>query len=329
MPDINQEILFKTSNEAVPYLRAYSNMAIYRNPAGPYSGTLDLPATPVIHPYHPIDGRRVDAGIAKFPVTICLPAPCDPNIMANLGVANVERFITMQTNPWTNISLLFRPHPWVHQDAPEEGFYSQRTNIDLWLATNTEQFINHRQHEVFTHSESNNRRELTPVVYSPNNMPLPREITDHRVTNVFFSICVDRRNNRAAITLHVLLNDADFQELQTAISSINRPQNLESFLIELNNRGVDIPEVNDFAHGIMPRLGAAPVEPNPINAIRVDAFLTRQRQRQEEIARLERERVQGEELAANAAREAQQSVIYNNLVARGIKPGVAKSALRL
>lgn len=232
--------------------------------AGPYMSTMALPATPVLHPYNPLgDDRqqRINAGTPQFPVVVKLESANYTSFAKELGVDQLDVFIVMQTNAWEkNVPILFRPHPWLHPEADEKkANYNHASNVDVAFCFKKSNFEPIQRYEFSSHSGEGNE-----IVYSPNNAHIKVEHTNSDRTNIFYSVCRDGK--RAALTLHVLLNDVDHEIINNVCETMkNNEQNqnntLLSLLKNLNNHHkstVDLESIVYFCSGIVPPLSITP-----------------------------------------------------------------------
>ena len=236
--------------------------------AGPYSATMALPRIPVVHPYNPADeaNDRIDNGVAQFSFSARLAGGTLGNlplgiremlVQENVNMANVQCCISMQNKPWgADVPLLYRPQPWLHQDAPHlgpQGGYNVATNIRVSIAKSGTRFAGLRQVAVSSHGEVGEG-----VVFSPNNMRI-QGLSDHNTTDTFYSICIEPASlanhgvARAVITLHALLSDADQQTVGNLAQHANSVRNFHeelSFAAAIGTEvGVDLVELNNFIRG--------------------------------------------------------------------------------
>ena len=203
---------------------------------------INFPKAPLIHPYHPIDledkqhyrkrsGMLANIFNIKLPHTVYFNLP--PNIKEALqdrGISpqNTDIFFLTQDNPWKEIDLLFRPQTWIDEAYSRDmlvGFFSDDGVIMRGHAKNTLHSENSS-----IHSDSMVLDEDTKLIYnvsSPDNMKI--DGLDYQVTKSFYPVVID--GNRAAVSLHWMLNDED----QAAIESLSlRVNNMKEFIAALN-----------------------------------------------------------------------------------------------
>jgi len=176
-----------------------------------------LSTVPIIHPYHPGDSGRPEfldpAYGLQFPVAVKLSNMQVNNIVpddvqqkfAQLGANIIERYIVFQNNTWLpGTELLFRPQPYLHPNATSlvPGNEPKSVIYASW-ALNRGSFVRFMQGDVSTHMDKSN----TYMQFSPDNFAIGQ--FNPNTTHHFYSICIGPTTRRMAITLHVLLNDAD------------------------------------------------------------------------------------------------------------------------
>ncbi len=189
--------------------------------AGPYQTASSLPQIPVIHPYSPPGDERIDWGIPRFSLNARLPQGTLSNLppgaaeylaQNNINLQNVETFVSFQNRPWQNSQLEFRPHPWVHQDAPERSVdYNRTSHLSVTFADLNSRLGPLANADVVTHHDAGE------VIFSPDNMQIVG-LGDHNTTEGFYSFCINRDTGHVAITFHCLLNDAHQAELERIAS---------------------------------------------------------------------------------------------------------------
>jgi len=203
------------------------------------SFALTLPKAPVIHPYDILENSRKNFGIPKFYYTACLDdklnifnqLPESQKIMEFLNeekihLKTVERFVVVQSDPWKGIQRLLRPHYWTSSKAPT---YS---NVAYWdnVKVRTAIFSPHEsvkliglkegavkngafvEESAIVHNQFNQGKvvQSAEIQISPNNLGLLGIREDK--TSLFWSIVA--AGGKTAVTLHVILNDKDEEELQ-------------------------------------------------------------------------------------------------------------------
>jgi hypothetical protein len=251
------------------------------NIVNPYRRTIALPNVPVIHPYMPLGKDEVVVrhdtnGIPKFSFTAKWDINIDPRVQQSyalrlpgkildildkykVNTKNVDCIISFQNNPWINEPLLFRPHPWLHPDAPGQvpsGMAFNKATPIVVCALNIDPST---EGNIITSNPSTHSQDYTPpreenVVFSPYDMvmgdqlgiPLPN---DNRTYN-FFTICIVPGDQppRAAVTFHVLLNTDDQIKVDSVIQSIPTPTTIENFIerIKSQETGINLTVLQTF-----------------------------------------------------------------------------------
>lgn len=213
---------------------------------GPYSNIVDLPDVPVIHPYFPngVNANQLyDNGIPSFSVVVSIPKGTIGNLPSgvteqlirnNININQLDVFFCVQNMPWNDTEkLLFRPHPWLHREAPFSGNYSKQEVILAAIMAVNANLSTLIEFQVSTNRSSNNE-----VIYLPNSMGIQgiNNLTD---SSSFYSFCFSRNSGRAALTLHWLLNQQDHYRIN---QFINRLQNTNTIL--------RLQEIIDWAHSL-------------------------------------------------------------------------------
>jgi hypothetical protein len=182
------------------------------------------PQAPILHAYHPSDHLRATptAGVLacrlnlKFPTTYidALPASIR-NQIAALGLlpGQVDILCVSQDLPWEpGIPILLRPHYWTDPQAPMWGGYNSapQVTVGIFEAPAGIQFQGHAPADFFSVGISVHPAQIHPqlppmVVSSPNNLAIQGLDPAHSTSFWTLTRCGDR----AAATLHLVLNDVD------------------------------------------------------------------------------------------------------------------------
>jgi hypothetical protein len=192
--------------------------------AGPYQTSINIPQVPVIHPYNPLGNAQANAarngGIPCFSLSARLPGGTLSNlppgtaeylVQNNINLQHVETFVSFQNRPWQNDPLEFRPHPWLHRTAPENGQHNSTSNLSVAFAGLNTRLSPLTNEQAITHGEGGE------VVFSPNNMQIAG-LGDHNTSEAFYSLCINRDTGRVAVTFHCLLNDNDQRVLDRIVA---------------------------------------------------------------------------------------------------------------
>jgi hypothetical protein len=216
---------------------------------------LNYPQAPVLHAYNPLGGAPgslLTNPFAHFTVNVQLPAPFFEILPASirnqlnaLGIspANVEVFLVSQDYAYDGISgadgiYELRPHYWLDPDVPEfgvvndifniqVGLFEQETGITMGLDPATPAPAPFFAAGVTVHgpADAASNPVYGQVLSSPNNLPVyginapgAAPGTSPPDSHAFWSLVVD--TNKAAATLHLLLNDADQAALQGAVNGL-------------------------------------------------------------------------------------------------------------
>jgi len=201
---------------------------------------LSFPKAPLFHPYHPLDletgSLREDKLFCQVTLNLHLPEAFFPALPAEvrakvkeLGLkpSQVEVRVVSQDQPWL-APMLFRPHYWTDPDAPRNGTYhlSRRIQAGIFGAGPTVHFVGHTpgawvEAPVIVHPEA----DADPgslIVSSPENLAVAGLNPHH--TQAFWTLT--RCGDRAAATLHLLLDDADQATLEGLVPVSATPRQL-------------------------------------------------------------------------------------------------------
>jgi len=193
---------------------------------------LMLPRAPVLHPYEPYGNNIRDHKAAGPQITFALKLPADflealPERLRTriaqlaLDPARVDLFCVVQDQPWTPATpMLFRPHYWAAPDAPNTGILNQSFQIraELFDTPRGVRFLGLPARGALTAEISVHGPGR--VVSSPNNLQVLD--LDPAVSSSFWSLV--STGERAAATLHVLLNDADHAAMVTLAARATTPR---------------------------------------------------------------------------------------------------------
>jgi hypothetical protein len=195
-----------------------------------FSGGLCIPLPPdngpMVFPYNP---TFEDATL--FPITLKLPLnkKASATVAIPESIADLQCFFIVQNMPWgVEAKPLLRPHNWLHPDARESrlpgGVANQETSVRYKLFKNFDEFNLHNMHtaQFSTHLAGHSR-----VVYSPNNASIEKNfIQGSDQSTSFYSLVVN--GNKAALTLHWLLNAKDYELIHTQINQLVREKQIKT-----------------------------------------------------------------------------------------------------
>ncbi|EKD45880.1 MAG: hypothetical protein ACD_69C00093G0001 [uncultured bacterium] len=224
-----------------------------------------LSTVPIIHPYIPDNDSRFGGDATnrlQFSIAVKLSNMQLNDIMpddvrqkfARLGANIIERYIVFQNNPWLpNTQLLFRPQPYLHPNASSALRNDQLSMIYASRALNRGSFVGFMQGSVTTHMSGSTAADY--MLFSPDNFAIGQ--FNPNTTHHFYSICIDPATRRMAVTLHVLLNDADNAIVNAVIASFGPPPfntDLNIFMQALEANAllaasIDAPSIRNFIAG--------------------------------------------------------------------------------
>lgn len=211
----------------LPRLVRVGKLSRYRMDLGvgrvaPYPD-IDLPRAPVIHPLCPtgLDSTkfRLDGGLVNILVSAQIPSACFTRLPAWVGqictgngvsAANLKANIIINNIPWRGESLTFNPQTWLHRDAPLNGPYQNRSAAIMGV---TDVHCALLPEQVVTVDNLETRGENGQAVRFFNNKQLAG-VENFTESHFIYSICINQRTREAALTLHWLLNDADFRNIK-------------------------------------------------------------------------------------------------------------------
>ncbi len=203
--------------------------------------SMQLPKAPTFHPYNPYgspdmfgEHARINGGWVNNFLNVKLSQDFQANIpkpisdqLAAAGVnpAKVDSFLEFQDMPWQNVDVLFRPQYWALPDvghATEDPKFSVAVNARVGVfdpdpgVMLAQQDRNTLRQEGFSlHAAKENAISHEPgvalktVIASPPNAGLHG--LDYRTTTSLWTVTVS--GDKAAVALHVLVNDAHAREL--------------------------------------------------------------------------------------------------------------------
>lgn len=196
-------------------------------PSGSESGVegdqIGYPRIPVIHPY------RINE-IPIFSIAMAGPRGTISNLPAgvlkqltehNIGLNNFESFWLVQNMPRQGVGaqpLLLRPNPWLHPDAPRERGEIQNSNILVSICD-----VGSRMPSVTPIPNVSTQPDVNGHMgYTSNQMPI-LGIDNRPESHSFYSLCIDPATGRAALTLHWLLDEMDYQQLLMFVNNWDNP----------------------------------------------------------------------------------------------------------
>lgn len=203
-------------------------------------GILQFPKAPIFHNYDPfLDNVRPGRHTGTF-CTLALKLPqafmeAVPRTLRDkvhaLGLAEdrVDLFCVSQDMPYLDdAGYLFRPHYWTDPDAPATvtapGAYNQNHTVEVGLfdAPAAFHFQGHGPDDFFpgpVHVHDDGHHVLSSPAAVMNLQGL-----DHTTTAAFWTLV--RLGDRAAATLHLLLNDADQAAMNARANKTNSVRKL-------------------------------------------------------------------------------------------------------
>ena len=145
------------------------------------------------------------------------------DILTNNGISieQLECFIVLQDQPWKDVELLFRPHPWAHNEAPDRHPSIDRYNsyVDENYTIKYAMIPVGQDMPAITAAAISTHKSDQGMIYSPNNMACNLQ-NQFASTHNLYSLCVDATKNKAALTYHCLLNDADQNYVDRALREL-------------------------------------------------------------------------------------------------------------
>ncbi len=236
---------------------------------------IGLPQAPVFHPYHPAGDdpnpgphARDGIGIVSTPFAARLHgghfAALPQSVIAalaaeNINPANVDINIVEQNMPWTpNTQILFRPHYWTDPAAPTFGNYNTANQVRAGLFETDGGLSIAGQapgamgaYGISVHPGPEQAGRGPVVVSSPDNMAVLG--LGHLNSTSGWSVV--RNGQRAAVTLHLALNDDDHETFQNCMLSF---QDLNDLILGLADNRLGGPWVAKLT-ALIRGAGPAPV----------------------------------------------------------------------
>jgi ankyrin repeat protein len=172
-----------------------------------YTPVLSIPNLPVIQPYNPTDG-----GLPVYTIAMKMPGLVNhiptgiADLLAEHGVTadNLDIGLVAQSN--NGKKAIFRPHAWLHKDAPrtDAAGYSVKT-ADVLVGTcsvGTSPILFKPTHAVHTHTIGAGKT----MAFSPDNLGIDGLNDDGNLA--MYSVVIDESMAppKAVVTLHVLCN---------------------------------------------------------------------------------------------------------------------------
>jgi hypothetical protein len=209
------------------------------NLVAPYKKSAALPAMPVCFPYNA-------EGTMAILMAIRLPATPDnlPSGVTQLlsqhqiNMNNLEVNFCVQDMPvtWIDQRILLRPHPFLHPTAPESAAFSAASNILVGFSNINEAFGALKNEPPLTTHQGDGGE----VIFSGDQLPVEfmDSITKEKITPLamvdktytFYSFCIEPATGRAALTLHWLVNENDFQKLKSILPNT---KTIEEFILKV------------------------------------------------------------------------------------------------
>jgi hypothetical protein len=186
-----------------------------------YQG-LQLPKAPVFHPYHPVENMR-DGRVIRVTLNLKLPASFLPALPENIrsylaaeSIAAPDLFVVSQDLPWAAGTVLcFRPGGWTDPDAPLLPPYERLHNcrVRLFGAEPGIHIVGRQEADGSVRGQVHMHPQEGAIVASPDNFHLAG--VDLQRSTSFWSV-IRCEDGRAAVTLHLLLDDPDAERLETS-----------------------------------------------------------------------------------------------------------------
>lgn len=206
---------------------------------------LNLPRAPVFHAYNPdgfsggADGNRGGHFVTEYSLNLQFPTATYYQVLPdaiksqlqlwNLAPANLDILVVSQDYQYDGVTpadgvYLFRPHYWTDPDAPTMGNYNQNHALiaGIYLADPGVTLSGNLPGTVFNFNITTHGPG--PVVASPNNAPMAG--FDVNASTGLWSLVYEPATGRAAATLHLLVNDADQEELAALTETVTTVQGL-------------------------------------------------------------------------------------------------------
>ncbi len=204
---------------------------------------LRLPQACIFHAYNPLtepdsaeDPLRSWGHFPCYPLNVKFPSAYVEALpkavlakVQELGIARdkVEVFMVWQGQAWVAKSLLLRPQYWTDPDAPNHGTYSTERSIGAGVFSDDPaiRFQGHpgaghwEEAKITVHPTTNSASD---IISSPNNLRV--EGLDPEKSHAFWTLV--RFGDRAAATLHLLLDDNDLAEAKRMLPELKTLQNL-------------------------------------------------------------------------------------------------------
>jgi len=216
-------------------LSIYEGDPHYNENKGIYGSTLVYPKAPLIHPYHPQNGERINDGVANVPLQVHFPTSIrnalPDSIRRELELNHVTndclKILTVGQNfPWKRGTVVcFRPQYATEPSGTELG-YNKAKQLRLGLFNSEENrvfFTGHQPNELINiglsaHPTSNaDQRTILS-----GNQPEIQGLAPDRGTSFWSYVGYrddqDLNKYKAIVTLHWLLSDGQ----ETALSEIIR-----------------------------------------------------------------------------------------------------------
>lgn len=215
------------------------------------------PRAPIFHAYHPYTPDPGPLGKLRpgheWPRVVinlqlpaefleAVPAPLlEPLRTLGFPAEQADLFCVSQDQPY-DAPLLFRPHYWLYPDTPAEGLAteSRQTALGIWAATPDLHLVGHSPGAFLPPSAATvttvhptagppmGNQTPSAIISSPNNLRMTGFDPQH--TRVCWSLVYDGVRPgvppRAAITLHLLLNDQDQRGLEALARRVFRLRDL-------------------------------------------------------------------------------------------------------
>ncbi|MCA9749904.1 MAG: hypothetical protein KC414_12420, partial [Romboutsia sp.] len=219
-----------------------------------YKPTMSIPQVPTI--YGNASGNpkknRIDLGIPRHSVTVQLTTNTSINLppqaklilsQNNISLDKLECYISMQNQPWQDCEVLLVPHLWVYKNIA-----STANSYDIKVAV-----AEPRSFFGGLSAKTINYNDLSDGISNFQKNIVIKSLKSYQYNNLVYSICINKNDNKAVITLHCLLNDYNQSIVEKTIYDMTtncKKLNFINFMeaLEKNKVNIDLYEVKAFAY---------------------------------------------------------------------------------
>jgi hypothetical protein len=253
-------------------------------PSRVYEG-LNYPKGVMIHPYNPVDGERINAGLISVPLSMFLPTEYRDNLpdsikrmllTGNINPQRTQIMVIAQNFPWIDgTQLSYRPQygsdPNAPAKAPKGRPVNSARNIVAGIVNSTNNEVTLSDLVVRPGGNPNNGADYVEVPKLINSFN-PFTVSTHSDANIdesdvvlsgiaphvkgltsrgqsfwsFFGYKADDGQNSAFATLHLVLNDDQLEVMQRILQAqLPRHGNPLNHMLNVVNALQETPEFND------------------------------------------------------------------------------------